>query len=237
MKLIFTMNGKYQHFRDKGYNIPKYLLPWKTSTIINKIISLLATSAFTSDDIYLVVNIRDYDYFGHLDWIMDDLYIPERNLIVLNDTSGQAETAYEACLKIQDKNVPVFFHNCDTILHDRDFIAIADRMQGHHGYIDVFTSNNHEYSYVMIEPKTGLVKNIAEKVLISGYATSGLYGFKSVEYYISRFSGQIYIADVYRDIIEQGGKVITGPVYSEANTIVLGTPEQYIEQSKKLIYN
>ena len=99
------------------------------------------------------------------------------------------------------------------------------------GYIDVFKSNNRNYSYVLTDQN--IVKSIAEKILISEYATSGLYGFSSFEKFNNFYddSNDLYISDVYKRMIDEGQQILISDVYDENDTIVLGTPTDYLNSS------
>ena len=78
-----------------------------------------------------------------------------------------------------------------------------------------------------------IVKSIAEKILISEYATSGLYGFSSFEKFNNFYddSNDLYISDVYKRMIDDGQQILISDVYDENNTIVLGTPTEYLNSS------
>jgi dTDP-glucose pyrophosphorylase len=130
---------------------------------------------------------------------------------------------------------PVVIHNCDTLLLNRkeSLLALNKTMIESDGYVDVFHSNNHQYSYVLAT--NGMVTHIAEKVLISDLATSGLYGFASAEVFKHYYRGQSYISDMYSDMIKDGKHVSIGPTFSEADTIVVGTPDEYIARSNERI--
>src|SRR5690606_38660939 len=100
------------------------------------------------------------------------------------------------------------------------------------GYIDIFRSNNHDYSYVMI--KDGFVNLISEKILISDLASSGLYGFSSKELLLDNFDNEIYLSEIFLKLIESHHLVIASQIYEEKDTIVLGTPLDYLKQSQIL---
>ena len=158
--------------------------------------------------------------------------ISSDNLFLIDDTKGQAETAMIGLDMIGTiKNyLPVAIHNVDTILYNRDLTLVMDAISGADGFIDVFSSNNKSYSFVLAEGNK--VIEIAEKIVISDMATSGFYGFADGDTYRKNYSpDDIYISSIYKRMITKGDKVVVGQKYKEADTIVLGTPSEYFNAS------
>ncbi len=230
MNLILTMAGRYSRFVDEGYRIPKYLLPWGSKSILSEIIyNLNKNNAF--ENIFLIANKRDEIYMPHVRQILKSLNIPTENLFLISDTDGQAETAYEAIKSIKNMfgkiNDPIVFHNIDTILYNRSFTILPAIFNEYDGYMDIFKSSNHNYSYVLVEDET--VQTIAEKIVISNTATSGLYGFSNIDKFLEFYTkNDLYISSIYQKMIENGERIATSDVYSEKDTIVLGTPSEYL---------
>lgn len=243
MNLILTMAGRYTRFTKEGYKIPKYLLPWGAHTILAEILYSMTISEDNIDnmnfkEIYLIANERDIGYFPHIYQLMKKHGIPERNLIAIGDTSGQAQTAIIGLEKIESIRKisgPVLFHNIDTILHSRNYKTIENELFKNDGYVDLFRSNNREYSYVLLD-KNNRITELAEKILISDLATSGLYGFSSIDIFKKYCANSNYISEVYSNMNEDGLRSIGGSPYSEKQTLVLGTPVEYLNLSKTIKY-
>jgi len=228
MNLILTMCGKYSRFTNEGYKIPKFLLPWGNHSILSEI--LYQMKGF--DNIYLVANEADNAFISHVRKILSFYSIPQDHLIMLKDTSGQAETAFIGMCRIKNLTGPVVFHNIDTILYGRNFKDLSDNLSNNAGYIDVFNSNNHEYSYVLVD-ENNYIKEIKEKILISDLATSGMYGFSSSKMFLDYYSkSSLYISEIYRNMMQNGEKIITGKHHTEKDTLVVGTPSEYLNLSK-----
>jgi len=123
MILILTMAGHYQRFKDAGFNVPKYLLPWGAQTILSKILHEII-NADDIDEIVLVCNSRDKAFMPHVRALMSQLGVDPNNLIMVNDTKGQAHTAMLGVLEIVKNPAncgkPIIFHNIDTILLNRN---------------------------------------------------------------------------------------------------------------------
>jgi NDP-sugar pyrophosphorylase family protein len=227
------MAGKYSRFREEGFKIPKYLLPWGNRTILSEILHQFLKNQFFTN-VFLIANKEDEPFFAHVKKIMQVFEIPAENLIVITDTSGQAETAYKGIIEVHSKlkNEPLLIHNIDTVLFHRDLSGAEKLLKEYTGFIDLFRSNNHEYSYVVAE--NSFVKVIAEKAVISDTATSGLYGFGYADLFIKYYTGEEYISQMYKSMIADGHSIIAGSVHQESDTIVLGTPNEYLKHSQNL---
>ena len=237
MVLIVCMAGLNTRFHNVGFDIPKYLLPWKNTTIIAEIVKNLNVK-----NVYLVAHNRD-DYFRKdlLD-SLSFLNFNNENLIYIGDTEGQAETAAESLKFINSNNEPVFFHNSDTILINRNIDKIAtDISKKYSAYIDIFYGDSPKYSYVEVSDNL-LVKDIKEKKIISKYASSGLYGFRSKDIYLNYYNkleknrGELFISNVLEKMLNKNEKIITNSINPNDKTIVLGSPQEYgIEITRNLI--
>jgi len=231
------MAGLNTRFHNVGFDIPKYLLPWKNTTIIAEIVKNLNVK-----NVYLVAHNRD-DYFRKdlLD-SLSFLNFKNENLIYIGDTEGQAETAAESLKFINSNNEPVFFHNSDTILINRNIDKIAtDISKKYSAYIDIFYGDSPKYSYVEVSDNL-LVKDIKEKKIISKYASSGLYGFRSKDIYLNYYNkleknrGELFISNVLEKMLNKNEKIITNSINPNDKTIVLGSPEEYgIEITRNFI--
>lgn len=235
MYLILTMAGRYSRFTNAGYKLPKYLLPWGNKTILAKILSEMKKDS-SFEGIYLIANKKDMDYAPHILATMNALSIHQENLIFIADTSGQAQTAAIGIEKALSKGLPkdagIVFHNVDTILYGRDYSQISNNLQANDAFIDIFSSHNQQYSYVILN-ENQLVEDLAEKKVVSELATSGMYGFKSANQFFQYYDSQsdIYITDIYKKMLLEGLKISVSPLHSEKDTVVLGTPEEYIQKS------
>ncbi len=231
MILILTMAGRYQRFVDEGHKLPKYLLPWGDKTVLSAILSELQKDRQFAQ-VFLVANHRDEPYMPHVKAIMRLLGIPADHLTLTHDTKGQAATALLGVQAVEKAGLPpqpIVFHNIDTLLYQRDIASMATALATHDGYIDVFTSHNPNYSYVLIDAQRR-VREIAEKIVVSDLATSGLYGFKTAATFTDHYDADedLYISSVYKRMIGKGCSVITGAKHRESDTIVLGTPLEYM---------
>lgn len=226
--LVICMAGLNTRFHDVGFDIPKYLLPWREETIIYEILKQLGTF----DEVLLLANKRDVYFMPDLIKTIEPLGLGKNNIHYIGDTNGQAHTAYIGASLLKNRQQTFFVHNADTLLIGRDFKSIESTMSD--AYVDVFIANNPKYSYV--RSKDGLVTEIAEKSSISPFASSGLYGFYNAQLYekmyealSENFTGkEMYIANVLDYMIKNNNLFVgLNELNNEYETIVLGTPQEY----------
>jgi len=92
MNLVLTMAGKYTRFKLFGNKVPKYLLPLGAETILSIIIDQFMRS-IPKAQVYLIANRHDQIFFPIVRSIMDKHDIDTSNIIYIDDTSSQLETA------------------------------------------------------------------------------------------------------------------------------------------------
>jgi dTDP-glucose pyrophosphorylase len=230
---VLCLAGLGSRFIDVGIHRPKYLLPTKSGLPI--LSSIIKQVSFPGNElVMLVLNNRHTSYQSE---VVSALKKTTNNysLHYIDDTSGQAETAkIGAKLALaefpESSGKPILFHNGDTILLNRNIKAYIRTLKRADGIIDTFHNEGPNYSYVtFIRDK---VTSIKEKSVISDHASTGLYGFKSPEYYLdsyyeSRFNGEQYISSVYEYLLNHNAYIINKHVKNLEDTIVLGTPEEY----------
>ena len=231
------MAGLNTRFHNVGFDIPKYLLPWKNSVIIFEILKNL-----TADKVYLIAHQRDKYFKKELIKAINPLGLTSKNLFYIGNTDGQAQTAKEGLQSINLNSGPIFFHNADTILINRKLSKISNQLSKEFtAYIDIFHGDSEKYSYVELS-EDNLVKNIKEKKIISKFASSGLYGFQNKETFLKYYKklekkeGELYISDVLKKMIKSDEKIFTNEIFNKDKTIVLGSPEEYgIEVTKSIL--
>ena len=228
---VFCLAGLGSRFTKAGINRPKYLLPTKTGVpILSLIINQIRLPS--DEQVILVLNSRHKDYYNDLASVIKNYGY---RVCYIKDSSGQAETAKIAAeLTISEfpkfSGKPILFHNGDTILLNRNITEYITTLTRADGIIDTFHNADAKYSYVSFsEDKVTFIK---EKSVISDHATTGLYGFKSPEYYLSsyaetQFNGEQYISSIYEFLLSRNAYIIDKHANDPDDTIVLGTPEQY----------
>jgi len=228
------MAGVYRRFREAGYTTPKFLLPWRGQVVLDHILDgLLDGGAFAR--VVLVANRRDQAHGEAIAACLERVGRERAGLIWVGDTRGQAETAslgLDQRDRLGGADGAVAFHNVDTILSGRDWLAVARRLAELDGWIDVFPADSPAFSYVAMG-EDGLVREMAEKRVISAHATTGFYAFSSGEIYRRAAAqavaagGEFYISDVYRTMLAAGARIGAGGAASSDHTLILGTPAEY----------
>ncbi len=237
--LIICMAGLNTRFHNVGFDIPKYLLPWRKNTLIYEILYQIKKN-YTFSNYLLIANKRDQSFKKQLKKEIIKLGINSNSIRYINDTNGQAHTAFIAAKLIKNR-FPIFIHNADTILYNRNFKKIKISLEKADSYIDTFVSQNPKYSYV--KKKGEKVNSIQEKIRISNSASSGLYCFKESSLYqkyynkfIKKFKKkEIYISNIINLMIKYKLKVLTNQNNKDFKTTVLGTPDEYGLANKKAL--
>lgn len=240
MALIICMAGLNTRFHDVGFDIPKYLLPWGETTIIQELLSDLM-KGYDFGQVILLANKRDSYFKNKLLENIEPLGLNEESIYYIGDTTGQAQTAAIGAQLVADHKAPLFIHNADTILINRDFNKIEEALKKHDAFIDVFIANSPKYCY--IKSSDGQVIEIAEKKAISPFASSGLYCFQSANSYLENYNifsdsvakdTELYISNVMSHMLSNGKTIAVNELEHFPETIVLGSPQEYgIELAKK----
>jgi len=233
MKIIFTMAGDYTRFQGFSSEVPKYLLPAKNGLILDSVI-MPFTKNENFNEVIFACNENDKKFIHIVEERLKLFRNSETNLIYLNKTFSQVETALDAIKKnkLENSNSPILITNIDTILLNRNFNKINYELSKCDGILDTFQAYDKDYSYVMPNEKNEII-NIKEKIQISEIASSGLYGFNS----INKLYNQAYdlrkkiknFSELYQYMIDEGKKIKMIHTPSTNNTIVVGTPHQYLD--------
>ena len=103
------------------------------------------------------------------------------------------ETNKSAIVVSQIKSHPLLIHNCDTgFSWSEEFIA-----EDSDGTMPVFLGAGNHWSFGVPSKKIKIGIRIVEKERISSFASIGLYGFKSLEYFYSMATRYLENADIH----------------------------------------
>ena len=237
MNLVLTMAGKYGRFKPFGSKVPKYLLPLSTKTILMEVIEHYLKSC-PNLKFYLIANRADQLFFPIVRSIINSFKLIDFQIIYIDDTLSQVETAMSLT---NFRNPPslkeaISFANIDTILINREkyFKTLSDMSGSNIGFLDTFKGFSSQYSYCLVDGKN-MVSHVAEKKVISHEACSGLYGFGKYETFIKNAkeiieeNRSVNFSDLYNHLINKKINVKRYNSQNTSNTIVLGTPEEYIK--------
>jgi hypothetical protein len=137
-----------------------------------------------------------------------------------------------------DNQRPLIIANSDQLLdwNASDFMAQLLEV-GVDGNMALFLANEDKWSYAKI--KNNRVVEVAEKVVISNNASTGVYGWANGSYYVKyaqqminkdiRVNNEFYICPVYNEAIRDNKRIL--PMFVD-KMYGLGTPEDLDEYLK-----
>lgn len=230
--VVITMAGRGQRFRDAGHDGPKYTIEVHGRTLFAW--SLLSLSSWLRSGVHLVLVARAEDQAGPFVRAQcAQLGIMSFALVELDHTTdGQATTVLAAAAQVLDLDAPLLVYNIDT--HVDPGALAADRVRGD-GWLPCFPGPGAAWSFARADDD-GRVLEVREKERISEDATIGLYWFRSFRLYQELYDGAVgagrgvqagerYIAPLYDDLVQRGGRVYLERLPFEA-VVPLGTPAE-----------
>ena len=231
MKIIITMAGKGQRFRDAGYDMPKYMIEALGKSLFEW--SMLSLKDFFSTSFIFIVRAED-NAGSFIESRCESLGI--KNFIITPlpaITDGQATTVLAAADHMSGED-SFAVYNIDTYIVEGELRPID--LKGD-GFIPGFQAEGSKWSFISMD-EHNKVTGIAEKVPISDIATLGFYYFSSFAlyraFYDKTFSnnqhlvnGEKYIAPVY-EVMVAAGKPVYGSVIPSKKVWGLGTPDDLI---------
>jgi hypothetical protein len=230
--IVITLAGLAKRFFDEGYTIVKYKLPYNNTNVIESIFSYLPKD----EKLLLILNkqFNDYSYFNF--FLKKEGFL-NFHIVQIDSTRGQYETVelgLNLCQNFWTPNERMTIYNGDTIRKRKEwFYNDCD------GYIEVFLSDGNHWSFV---DKIGIVKKVVEKNRISDYCSSGLYYFRTIDfflrykelYFLEKIGlSEFFIAPYYNILIENSFKICSGLV-NKTDFVFCGTPQEYLKSIQGL---
>ena len=224
LNIVLPMAGKGSRFAAKGYKLPKPLIDVCGVPMIRVVVDNLCPSCphrfiFICQKSHL----KEYNL--------------EPNSVVIGIdgyTEGQLSTALIAKEYIGDDEELITANTDQFIDGDIDRFLADARSRDLDGSIMTMSGEDPKWSYAKID-SSGLVVEVAEKKVISKFATTGIYYFKKGQFFCKagekiiasdeRVNGEFYICPCYNVMIAQGKRI---GIYSlednNASMFGLGTP-------------
>lgn len=228
MNIIIPMAGDGKRFSDKGYTLPKPMIP-----VLNNQSMILSVidNLFVENANYTFIINKSHDECDILYHIIKSR-LPESTVIHVDQTTdGPARTALLAQDYIDNQELIIV--NCDQIIHDFNIHHLLEfsRVNNADGILGAFISSSKKNSYMKLDPN-GEVTDVKEKIVISNVATNGLHFWSNGINFIEnayemidnseKYNGEYYIAPTYNYLIKNGGKVL--PYFYNLH-FPIGTPE------------
>ena len=238
MTVLITMAGMGSRFSNEGYSVPKHKVIAKGRTLFEW--SILSLSNFFAQE-FVFATLEGEDE----EWLVKhalEIGIKSCKIISRRELStGQAETAYDVVSSLNPSE-PLWIYNIDTYVAQG---MLPSDMDAFAGCIPVFTSVDPGMSFVRYDGQ-GQVDAIAEKRVISKWATVGMYGFESIgsfcevseaaykNEFITAIKGERYIAPMYDFMLRRGDR-LSAPKLNSEYVHILGTPAQLLRFDKRAL--
>ncbi|PWW03220.1 dTDP-glucose pyrophosphorylase [Paenibacillus cellulosilyticus] len=229
MNIVIPIAGAGSRFQSAGYREPKMLIQVAGRPMLHWALDSLLPSLI--DNRFIFVALREVLERTTLRKVILSR-CPEAIIIPIDQpTNGQAETVWMA-RSVLDSVDSLLIFNGDTYVGTEIGKKIKECPASVEGLINVFPSSDPAYSYVDLDSNE-LVRSVREKKVISAWATSGLYYFRSTAAYLELMAqvldepmppeGEWYVAPLYERMIAQGCRI--GVDYA-LFCHPLGTPKQ-----------
>jgi beta-phosphoglucomutase-like phosphatase (HAD superfamily)/dTDP-glucose pyrophosphorylase len=223
--ILIPMAGSGSRFFNAGYKDPKPLIDVDGKPMIQRVVENIKIPG----NYIFIVQSEHYEKYG-LESKLSNL-VPGCKIIQVNGvTDGAARTALLAKQYI-DNQRPLIIANSDQLLDwdSSDFISQLLEV-GSDGNMALFLANEEKWSYAKI--KNNRVIEVAEKVVISNNASTGIYGWAKGSDYVKyaeqmiekniRVNNEFYICPVYNEAIRDNKRIL--PMFV-TEMYGLGTPE------------
>lgn len=223
--ILIPMAGNGSRFFNAGYKDPKPLIDVNGKPMIQRVVENIGIPG----NYIFMVQAEHYKKYN-LEKVLTSLSPGCKIVQVDGVTDGAARTALLAKQHI-DNQRPLVIANSDQLL-DWDSSEFMSQLLeiGADGNMALFLANEDKWSYAKI--KNNRIIEVAEKVVISNNASTGVYGWSKGSDYVRyaeqmiekniRVNNEFYICPVYNEAIKDN-KIIL-PMFVDSMH-GLGTPE------------
>lgn len=233
--ILIPMAGNGSRFFNAGYKDPKPLIDVDGKPMIQRVVENLS---IPGNYIFLVQS-SHYEEYGLKDKL-GTLVSGCKIIQVEGVTDGAARTALLA-KKYVDNSRPLVIANSDQLLDWDSSNFMSQLLEvGTDGNMALFLANEDKWSYAKI--KNNKIVEVAEKVVISNNASTGIYGWSKGSDYVKyaeqmiekniRVNNEFYICPVYNEAILDNKRIL--PIFVD-RMHGLGTPEdlqKYLENKE-----
>ena len=234
--LLVPMAGLGSRFKKEGYEVPKQFIYVKDKQLID--ISLECIDMSECNLIFVIRDEQIYNY--NADKVLKNKFGENIKIVV---TDGLTKGSVCSCLlaeKYIDNDLPLIIHTLDIQFFPKldPKTLIGSNVDG---TLLTFKSNSSNYSYASLDSQ-GMVKQTAEKKVISDKACVGIYYFakgsqfcKYARQMIDKkitTKGEFYISPLYNLLIEDGLNINNIDV---EKIHIFGTPKEFEFYKKNVI--
>lgn len=208
MNIFFGLCGEGSRFKNNGYDIPKYLIPYYGAPMIYHAVETLKIPG----KIYFIVKTEHLQKYTYLEKML--LALGDEIILCHHSTEGAAETLLLAKDYVKDQASPLISVNCDQYM-DWSPSAFLEEIYNNPdlSYIITYKQNSNKFSYVKTNSED-LIVEVREKKIISDDATVGIYHWTTTKDFFDDASSMIesglkenneyYIAPIYNWSIRRG---------------------------------
>jgi dTDP-glucose pyrophosphorylase len=234
------MSGAGKRFKDKGYSLPKPLVPISGRPILQHVIDMFPGI----EDVLLIVNREHFeDSELHLEARLIEI-APMAKIAVIEPHKLGPGWALHQSMEYIKSNVPVVVNYCDFACI-WDFNTFREKLQsGIDGLIATYSGfhphmlRDTQYAYLKLN-SSGNLTQIQEKLPFTSQpmnepASSGTYGFASGQILLDAvakqisngdsYNGEFYSSLTYKNMIDSG-KIVKN--YEIEKFFQWGTPENF----------
>jgi len=243
LKIVVPMAGPDRAFAEAGYPFCKSLVEIQRRPLIEHVVEPLR--CIPDSEFIFIIRKEDAVRF-HLDQVLEML-VPSCSVFVAETTTAGAVCSVLLAIEMIEEDHELLITNGDQIL-EVDLNAILADFRGREldaGTI-VFRSVHPRWSFVSVDPETGLVTEAAEKRPISHLATAGFYYFRRAQSFVdgamqmilkgAHVNGQFFVCPVFNELLLKQMRIGVVKVEQDAY-ISLATPQGVAWYEKKLESN
>jgi NDP-sugar pyrophosphorylase family protein len=231
INIVIPMAGRGSRFAGTENDVPKPLIevvPGKA--MVDLVIDYLR---LPEQHRFIFVGLAAHDRAYRLKEFFRDKTSGHEVVLAHEVTAGPAVSALLAETFIDNEDELLVAY-CDMFLTiNMTHFLEWNRRNGSHGGVVTYPSTDAVDSYAQID-SSGRVARTAEKVVISGTATAGVYYFRKGQDFVSSVhtmlatrpdgDSELFVNPCYNELIRQGKTVLAYPISRDAR-IEMGTPD------------
>tara|TARA_Y100000389_G_scaffold200112_1_gene239874 strand:- start:2380 stop:3435 length:1056 start_codon:yes stop_codon:yes gene_type:complete len=234
INIVIPMAGEGSRFKKSGFKNIKPLIPLNGKTFIEWSIDSVDFQDIQTQFIFIIQEKHKKELYEYLKKIKPNCLI----LTVQKLTRGATETALIAKNYINN-DIPLIITNCDQIFEwDKQKYLNYLKSSNIDGNVVTVKETTDKFSYIKVDEE-GYGVEVAEKVVISDEALSGIHYWKNGSYFVKsgeeliekniRANNEFYISLTYNMMIKDNLKITAYPLKDTEKYLSIGTPEQVLD--------
>lgn len=232
LNIVVPMAGAGSRFARAGFSSPKPLIMIDDEPMISLVIRNLRPAM---DHKFIFICQRDHVIKYDLN-VKLKKWAPGCEIVVVDGLTEGAACTVLSAKELINNEFPLMIANSDQFIDvSIDDYLLSTNASASDGLIMTMSATDPKWSFIRYD-NDFLVKEVAEKVVISHEATVGVYNFSRGQDFISaaeemiendiRVNNEFYVAPVYNILIERGARIKFFNVGSERSGMYgLGIPD------------